>query len=286
MPFIRQSLISLCGSSTMRQRCSPRRLAISFAASRPTSSLSRHSQISRSDRGCDTRIQSTAVWHPFRRQREQTEHHTELREGHAVNLSLAQHYQTGVFIQRLPAKQTWLTISFSHDQLFAVWSFSTDTFTCSSSPLRMYGNATAGISRFSSWYQTTASETRKRSAVSRVMPRSKVVVALTRRFNALLCRPRERFFLRFEVVIVVFQAKKLFRFSHGVVQLAVTHQHPEIQQVSAVTAGKICPCFLPPRLIFRLFAGSPFIASAPLSLQMSFRKGISQLFRRCPTIFR
>jgi hypothetical protein len=43
------------------------------------------------------------------------------------------------------------------------------------------------------------------------------------------------------VVIVVFQAKKLFRFSHGVVQLAVTHQHPEIQQVTAVTAGKVSP---------------------------------------------
>ncbi|SAE37690.1 Uncharacterised protein [Enterobacter asburiae] len=51
-----------------------------------------------------------------------------LREGHAVNLTLAQHYQAGIFIQRLPAKQTWFTISFSHDQLFAVWPFGTNTF--------------------------------------------------------------------------------------------------------------------------------------------------------------
>ncbi|SAD41179.1 Uncharacterised protein [Enterobacter cloacae] len=38
-----------------------------------------------------------------------------LREGHAVNLPLAQHYQAGIFIQRLPAKQAWFTISFSHN---------------------------------------------------------------------------------------------------------------------------------------------------------------------------
>jgi hypothetical protein len=61
-----------------------------------------------------------------------------------------------------------------------------------------------------------------------------------------------RFFLRLEVVIVVLQPKELFRFSHSVVQLAVTHQHPKIQQVTAVAAGKISPSFLPPRLIFRL----------------------------------
>ncbi|CZW99477.1 Uncharacterised protein [Enterobacter asburiae] len=51
-----------------------------------------------------------------------------LRKGHAINLTFAQNYQAGVFIQSLPAKQTWFAISFSHNQFFAVWPFGSNTF--------------------------------------------------------------------------------------------------------------------------------------------------------------
>jgi hypothetical protein len=113
-------------------------------------------------------------------------------------------------------------------------------FTCKQLAVARYGNATAGISRFSSWYQTTASVTETIGCLSGDATGSKVVVAFAGLFNALFVG-REKVFLRLEVVIVVFQAKKLFRFSHCVVQLAVTHQHPEIQQVTAVSAGKVSP---------------------------------------------
>jgi hypothetical protein len=90
MPFIRHSLISLCGSSTMRQRCSPRRRRFLLQLHGLHRRCPGTAKFLRSDRGCDTRIRSTAVWHPFRRQTEPTEHHTNC-EGHTVNLSFAQH---------------------------------------------------------------------------------------------------------------------------------------------------------------------------------------------------
>jgi hypothetical protein len=59
------------------------------------------------------------------------------------------------------------------------------------------------------------------------------------------------------VVIVVFQAEKFFSLAHRIVQLAVTNQHPQIEQIPAVTTGEISPVLFPPRLIFRLFPASP-----------------------------